>query len=154
MMSRFILCLLGLSGVLAAEMNPIRKIVTLPQDMQKEIEDEGAKEKELYDKFMCYCNGNTEGMSKAAEEASQRISKLQAKLEENKAEKSQLDQELMGHKQDREAAVQDLDKAQKIRDKEHAEYLERVGEEKENIDALSSAITALEKGMGKSLLQA
>ena len=31
--------------------------------------------------------------------------------------RSQLDQELIGHKKDREAAVQDLDKAQKIRDK-------------------------------------
>ena len=36
----------------------------------------------------CYCNGNTDGMSKAAEEASQRITQLQAKLEEDKATKS------------------------------------------------------------------
>lgn len=33
------------------EANPIRKIVTLLQDMSKEIEAEGAKEKELFDKF-------------------------------------------------------------------------------------------------------
>merc|ERR1719421_2038333 len=108
-----------------------------------EIEAEGEKEKDLFDKFMCYCNGNTDGMSKAAEEASQRITQLQAKLEEDKATKSQLDQELIG-----------LKKAQKIRDKEHAEYVTAVGEDKENIEALGGAIEALEKGMGKALLQA
>ena len=41
---------------LQTEANPIRKVVTLLQDMQKEIEAEGEKEKALYDKFMCYCN--------------------------------------------------------------------------------------------------
>ena len=37
---------------LQTEANPIRKIVTLLQDMQKEITAEGEKEKKLYDKFM------------------------------------------------------------------------------------------------------
>merc|ERR1719258_843774 len=58
---------------LHTEANPIRKVVTLLQDMQKEIEAEGDKEQDLYDKFMCYCDGNTDGMSKAAEEAAQKI---------------------------------------------------------------------------------
>ena len=33
--------------------NPIRKVVKLLQDMQMEIEAEGEKEKDLFDKFMC-----------------------------------------------------------------------------------------------------
>ena len=40
---------------LQMEANPIRKVVTLLQDMQKELEAEGEKEEELYNKFMCYC---------------------------------------------------------------------------------------------------
>ena len=35
--------------------NPIRRIVTLLQDMQKEIEAEGEKEEKAFNKFMCYC---------------------------------------------------------------------------------------------------
>ena len=35
--------------------NPIRRIVTLLQEMQKEIETEGEKEEEAFEKFMCYC---------------------------------------------------------------------------------------------------
>merc|ERR1719197_1450242 len=107
----------------------------------------------MYDKFMCYCDGNTGEMQKSVEEAAQRITELKAKLESSIAEKAQLDQELIQHKQDREAATQDLAKATAIREKEHAEYLELTGESKENLDAMTSAIAALEKGMGGGFLQ-
>merc|ERR1719238_196023 len=107
----------------------------------------------MYDKFMCYCDGNTGEMAKSVEEAAQRITELKAKLESSIAEKEQLDQELIQHKQDREAANQDLAKATAIREKEHAEYLELTGESKENLDAMTAAIAALEKGMGSGFLQ-
>merc|ERR1719331_2200286 len=107
----------------------------------------------MYDKFMCYCDGNTGEMQKSVEEAAQRITELKAKLESSIAEKDQLDQELIQHKQDREAAQQDLAKATAIREKEHAEYLELTGESKENLDAMTSAVAALEKGMGSGFLQ-
>merc|ERR1740138_417435 len=107
----------------------------------------------MYDKFMCYCDGNTGEMQKSVEEAAERITELKAKLESSIAEKDQLDGELIQHKQDREAATQDLAKATKIREKEHAEYLELTGESKENLDAMISAIAALEKGMGSGFLQ-
>ena len=66
-------------------------------------------------------DGNTDGMSKSAEEAAQRITELKSKLEAEKSEKAQLDQELMQHKQDRETANQDLAQATQIREKEHNE---------------------------------
>ena len=121
--------------------------------MQKELEAEGEKEQGLFDKFMCFCDGNTDGMSAAAEKASQDIVELKSKLEAEKAEKSQLDQELMAHKKDRELAKADLAQAMQIREKEHAEYVEFTTEQKANLDAMSGAITALEKGMGKAFLQ-
>jgi chromosome segregation ATPase len=133
---------------LRVEANPIRKIVTLLQDMQVEIEAEGKKEQALFDKFMCYCDGNTDGMSNAAKDASQRIEELKSKLEAEKAEKSQLDQELIQHKQDRESAQQDLAKAEQIRNKEHAQFAADSGDAKANLDALNGAIAALAKGMG------
>merc|ERR1719439_412058 len=68
--------------------NPIRRIVTLLQDMQKEIETEGKKEEKAYDKFMCYCDGNTDGMKAAAEAGSQKATELSSKLEALKAEGS------------------------------------------------------------------
>merc|ERR1719238_2339075 len=107
----------------------------------------------MFDKFMCYCEGNTDGMGKNVEEAAQKITELQSKLAADKAEKSQLDQELIQHKKDREAAKADLSTATSIRENEHAEFVESTGDAKTNVDALTAAIAALEKGMGKSFIQ-
>merc|ERR1719224_108733 len=89
----------------------------------------------------------------AAEEAGQKITELTSKLAAEKAEKSQLDQELIQHKKDREAAKGDLETATSIRENEHAEFVESTGDAKANVDALTGAIAALEKGMGKSFIQ-
>merc|ERR1719387_1322242 len=92
-------------------------------------------------------------MSKAVEEAGEKITELKSKLEAEKAEKAQLDQELVQHKLDREAAKADLEQATSIREKEHADFIEATGDQKENLAAMTGAIDALAKGMG-SFLQA
>jgi len=128
--------------------NPIRRIVTLLQDMQKEIEAEGEKEEKAFDKFMCYCDGNTDGMKASAEEGTQKASELSSKLEALKAEKAQLDQELSEHQSSRETAKQDSKKAANLRAKEKAEFEETSADMSNNIGAMKGAIAALEKGMG------
>merc|ERR1719284_1957670 len=111
-------------GVTQAEMqqtegmNPIRKIVTLMQNMQKEIEAEGAKEKELFDKFMCFCSANTGNLGKAEEDAKARVDELTAQLKMEEAEKTQTEQDLVNHKTDREQAKSDLAEATSLREKE------------------------------------
>merc|ERR1719240_1928247 len=120
-------------GQSESKANPIRKVVTILQDMQKEIEAEGDTEKGLFEKFMCYCDGNTEGMSKSVEEAGQRITELKSKLEADKAEKSQLDQELIQHKSDRAGAKKDLETATGIREKEAADFAESTGQQKADL---------------------
>merc|ERR1719253_968998 len=134
--------------------NPIRRVVTLLQDMSKELEEEGEKEEDLHRKYQCYCTTNTDGMGKAAQEAAEKITQLNAQIEEMEATKAQLVEELKQHKGDRADAKQDLAKATKIREKEHEQFLADSGETKENIDSLNGAVTALEKGMGaKSFIQ-
>merc|ERR1719359_1551736 len=131
----------------------MRKVITALQDMQKEIEAEGEVEQKLFDKFLCYCDGNTDGMSKSAKDAGQKITELESKLEAEKAEKSQLDQELVQHKQDRASAKKDLETAASIREKEHADFTASTGDQKADLDAMTGAIAAISKGMGASFLQ-
>merc|ERR1719428_2712121 len=134
--------------------NPIRKIVTLLQNMQKEIEAEGAKEKELFDKFMCFCSGNNGELSKAAADATAAIEQLGAKLKAEEAEKVTVAQELIDHKKDREQAGEDVNEATMIREKEAGEYAALKADSEKNIAAMANAIPALEKGMGgASLMQ-
>merc|ERR1719335_486087 len=135
-------------------MNPIRKIVTLMQNMQKEIEAEGLKEKELFDKFMCFCSANTGDLGKAEEDAKAKAEEMSAKLKSETAEKSQIEQELVDHKKDRKTAKADLAEATTLREKEKAEYNAMKADSETNIAAMSSAIPAIEKGMsGAALLQ-
>jgi hypothetical protein len=134
--------------------NPIRKIVTLMQNMQKEIEAEGVKEKELFEKFMCFCSSNTGDLGKAEEDAKAKIEEMGAKLKSEEAEKSQLKQELVDHKADREAAKNDLAESTTLRSKEAAEYQALKADSETNIASLSKAIPAIEKGMsGAAFLQ-
>merc|ERR1719253_1444468 len=132
--------------------NPIRKVVTLMQNMQKEIEAEGAKEKELFDKFMCYCSGGTDSLKKAIADAQAQAEELTAKLKSEEAEKSQIAQDLINHKSDREGATSDIEEATVLRNKEEAAYSAEKADSETNIAAMAKAIPALEKGMGGAAL--
>jgi predicted nucleic acid-binding Zn-ribbon protein len=149
-MMLFVLCF----GTVQAETgaNPIRKIVTLLQNMQKEVEAEGQKEKELFEKFMCFCSGNNGDLTKKAADAKAQIEELTAKLKSEEAEKVQLGQDLVGHKSDRAQAESDIAEASTLREKENKEFAAEKADSETNIAMMSKAIPALEKGMGGAAL--
>merc|ERR1719379_1829351 len=118
------------------------------QNMQKEIEAEGAKEKELFDKFMCYCTGSKGELSASIDKTKAEIDEFSAKLKSESAEKVQTGQELIAHKKDRESATADLEEATVLRNKENAAYTAAVADLETNLGGLAGAIPALEKGMG------
>jgi len=140
------------SAMAASGPNPIRRVVTLLQNMAKEIEEEGARDAQLYNKFQCYCTGNTDKMSDEAKAASAKIDDLKAAVESQTAEKTRVDAELVEHKSDRAAAQAAIESATALREKEHAKYTEEAGDKKSSLDALAKAIPALEKGMGGAVL--
>merc|ERR1719163_2469482 len=123
-----VLCLAFLVGASAnsdasdQSANPVRKIVTLMQDMSKELVSEHAKEQELYDKFMCFCSTGEEDLKKTSADAAANIETLSASLEEMKAEKSGLEEDLVKHKSELSQAEQDLAKAEALRGKENEAY--------------------------------
>merc|ERR1719161_2443086 len=133
--------------------NPIRKVVTMLQDMQKTVEEEGKKEEDLFDKFMCYCS-NGEGALQASIEAGQaQIEQLGGAIEKGTAEKSQLDQDIASHKADRTEAQKVIKESTAMREKEAAEFAATSGDMKSNIGAMDKALAALKKGLSASLLQ-
>jgi len=147
-----LLCLTMANPVTSEGANPIRKVVTLMQNMQKEIEAEGAKEKELFDKFMCYCSAGTDGIKKAIADATASAEELTAKVKSESAEKTQLAQDLIAHKADRAGATSDIEEATVLRNKEAAAYAAEKADSEANIAAMGKAIPALEKGMGGAAL--
>merc|ERR1719281_550083 len=69
-------------------------------------------------------------------------------VEQEKAEKAQLEQDLVKHEADKAGAIADLEKSTALRSKEKAEFDEDLADQETNLAGVSSAIPALEKGMG------
>jgi len=133
--------------------NPIRKVVTMLQNMQKKVEAEGKKEKELYDKFMCYCKNGGGELSQSIGSADTKIPQLGSDIKEGEAKKKQLDEDLKQHQVDRSAAKAAMAEATSIRNKENAAFLKETSGLSANLDAMGKAIKAIESGMAGGFLQ-
>jgi len=127
--------------------NPIRKVVTLLQNMQGKIETEGAQQKEVHDKYMCYCQTAGATLQGSIDAAGNKIPQLQSQLKESSAQKVQFEQELKDHQSSRGEAKQAMQTANSLRAKEAAAFAKESGDLQTNVDALSAAIKALEGGM-------
>jgi len=136
-----------------AGINPIRRVVSMLQMMQKKVEAEGVKEKGLFEKFMCWCSTGGADLKKSIEAAETKIPQLESQINELGAEKVQLAADVKQHRIDRDAAKQAMAEASAIREKEAAAFEKESTEDKSNIDAMARAIAALEKGMTGAFLQ-
>jgi len=133
--------------------NPIRKVVTMLQTMQKKVEAEGEKEKELFDKFMCYCRNSGGELEKSIGDAEDKVSSLPAAVEEAEATLVQTKEDLKKAQTDRAAAKAAMAEATAMREKESAAFAKESGDLKTNIAAIGKAVAAMTKGAGSAFLQ-
>merc|ERR1719405_419884 len=133
--------------------NPIRKVVTMLQAMEKKVTAEGEKETELFEKFMCYCKNGDEALAKSIADAEEKVGQLPKDIEAAENEVKQLKADLKQHQTDRAAAKTAMAEATKIREKEAASFASLKAEADANIAAATKATAAVEKGMGGSFLQ-
>merc|ERR1719163_1657142 len=150
-----LLALLGVASSAETKLhgNPIRRVVTMLQEMQKSVEKQGETEKELYDKFMCYCETTDGELATSIDQGNTKVSELSSQLEEDTASKAQMDQDVAQHKSDRAEAEKAIEESTSMREKEAAEFAASSGEMKANIQAMTSAVAALKKGLSASFLQ-
>jgi len=141
------------SDAAAAMANPIRKVVTMLQDMQKKVSEEGEKEQKLYDKFMCYCQTSGGSLSASITEAGEKIEALTASQKSGGEKKAQTEASLEKHQESRAAAEEAMSKATALRENEEAQYSKFKAESETNIAAIEKAVAALEKGASGSFLQ-
>jgi len=143
----------GLRGRATLSMNPIRRVVTMMQGMQKKIDEEGKRDQELYDKFMCYCTTGASDLAASVQAAETKMPAVTSALEEASAQKTQLEADLVQHKQDRVDAEDAVKEAAALREKEAAIFAKASGDYKTNIAATGKAIDLISKGAGGSFLQ-
>mmetsp|Transcript_28260 Transcript_28260/g.50140 ORF Transcript_28260/g.50140 Transcript_28260/m.50140 type:complete len:687 (-) Transcript_28260:126-2186(-) len=133
--------------------NPIRKVVTMLQSMQKKITAEGEKEAALYEKFQCYCKGGKADLEASIASADVAVPQLGKDIEEKEAKLVQTKEDLKSAKSDRDAAKTAIADATAIREKEAAAFAKESTEYKTNIAAIKSAVSAISKGATGLFLQ-
>jgi peptidoglycan hydrolase CwlO-like protein len=138
---------------LSLSANPIRRVVTMLQKMQKKIDAEAKAEEKLYDKFMCWCQTGAGDLQKSISSAETKIPQLESSIKEKEEEIAQLSADLDKAKKDREEANEVVASGKALRAKEAAAFAKESGEMKSNLAAMTSAISALEKGMTGGFLQ-
>jgi len=113
--------------------NPIRRVVSMLQMMQKKVEAAGEKEQELYDAFMCYCKNGAGSLEASIEAAEGKIAQLESGIEETASSLKQLNSDVKKAKADRSEAEETMGKAKGIRTKEAQDFAKSSAESKTNI---------------------
>jgi len=139
---------------LEVTVNPIRRVVTMLQMMVNKVTDEGKKEKELFDKFMCYCATGATELQSSIDSANTKIPQVESALKEAAAMKAQLEADVKQAQADRADAKAAVAAATGLREKEAAIYAKDSSDMKTNLAALEKAIKAIGGGMsGAAFLQ-
>jgi len=133
--------------------NPVRKVVTLLQNMQKKVEKEGEQEAELYKKFMCYCKTGGGDLSKSIDAAEDKIPSVSSDIEAAEAKVGGAQADLKQAQTDRASAKAAMKEATALREKEAKTYADFKAEHDTDIAAIAKATSAVEKGVAGSFLQ-
>ncbi|CAK0871027.1 unnamed protein product [Prorocentrum cordatum] len=133
--------------------NPVRRVVTLLENMAKRVAEEGEKEEELYKKFMCYCSSTGGELTASIAEANTKVPQLETSIEESKENLANTKLDLKNAQDDRTAAKKALASATEVREKDNKAFLEQESELNTYVEGLTKAIAAIEKGMTGSFLQ-
>merc|ERR1719240_85300 len=130
--------------------NPMRKIISLLQAMRKQVEADGEKRQELFDKFMCYCETNIAKTQKNIEDQTASIDSLKSTIEELSGSNEQLQAEVKEISEELAEDEEAVKEATKVRKGEADAFAEESADMRTSIAALDKAIPALRKGLETS----
>eukprot|EP00747_Dinoflagellata_sp_TGD_P136762 gnl/TRDRNA2_/TRDRNA2_175597_c0_seq22.p1 gnl/TRDRNA2_/TRDRNA2_175597_c0~~gnl/TRDRNA2_/TRDRNA2_175597_c0_seq22.p1 ORF type:complete len:761 (-),score=301.67 gnl/TRDRNA2_/TRDRNA2_175597_c0_seq22:99-2381(-) len=134
--------------------SPIKRVENLLLKMKAELEAEAAKEAEMYDKMVCWCETNEKEKTKAIADGEAKDKELVAEIATRSARYGVLSTEIANMKDQIAEDTAALKEATQLREKEAAEFMQQ---EKETVQALANvknAIRVLSRNKGASFLQA
>jgi hypothetical protein len=135
----------ALAGTSLAAPSPIRKVITLVEEMKANVEKEGKEDLKAYDEYKCWCDTNGAEKKEAIEYATEQIADLEAFLEEAAGKEGEFKTQISGLEQDIADDNSALATARSVRDKENEEFAAYEADSKESIGLLGQAIAVLEK---------
>jgi len=125
--------------------SPIRKVVTLIEEMKKQVEKDAEDDTAAYDKYMCWCETNRKEKTTAVKNAEEQIEDLTAFVQEAAAKESELKTEIAALEDDIADDQSALTTASAVREKESSEFQAEEADMKETRSLLDQAIKVLSK---------
>jgi len=143
----------GLANQVSTHANPIRKVVTMLENLKAKVENEGEKERAIHDKYMCYCKNGAASLEKSIADAGTKMPEIESAIAEEEAKKAQLDSEIAKHKADQVAAKTAMAEATALREKGKAVFDQELADESVTLKNINDATTALSMGAMTSFIQ-
>jgi len=132
---------------------PITKVVNLLKDMQVQLENEAAKDEELYDQMGCWCVTYDKEKTESIAQGQKTIGELTASIEEGEAKSTKLSTEIETLEKELAKSQKALKEAGAIRIKESQDFGDMQSETMGSIDQMKTAITTLSTNHGASMVQ-
>jgi len=124
---------------------PVEKVVELLEKLEAQVEQEGKEEAAAYDKYACFCKEQVDEKQYQVEKSIEKIEMLSAEIEKLASEIGELDGEVADLAEKISALEEESAEAKKVREAEHAVYLEKEADAAGAIDACERAIAALKE---------
>jgi len=133
--------------------NPMQKVVQLLGDLKAQIEEDGNREAQLFGDYNNWCDSEVTSCKDFLLTSQATINTLESFIEEQKAVRAQLGQEIQTLIGEITTNEQDQQEAKAQRDKEHKEYMSTESAFVSSIDSLERSIDVLQKQQPASMMQ-
>jgi chromosome segregation ATPase len=143
----------GISDAERTDDSPVDKVVTLLQDLAKDLEKDEKAEQAIYDKYACWCEETTARKAKAIEDAMEDMKALGRSILKSKGTAAVRTEEIAELKTKIKENEEAQAEATAIRGKENAAWQAESEETKDALAAINLAMGVLMKATKPALLQ-
>lgn len=125
--------------------SPIRKVVTMIEEMKATVEKEGKEDLKAYDEYKCWCSTNGEEKKRAIEYATEQIADLEAFIGEASGTEGKLKTEISTLESDIASDNAAIATATGVREKEAEEFALEEADLKSSIGLITEAVDTISK---------
>merc|ERR1719230_1971221 len=146
---KFCVLFVTLAALAAAANNegsPVEKVITMLEDLQTQVIEEGKAEASTYDKFACFCKDMTDDKTDAITTGQANVDDLTATMNSKSSQRADIDKEIEDLNTDITTMEEEIKAAKEKRAADRAEYLKNKADVKDGISELEGAMKVLKMG--------